>query len=277
MPAANGTRAGISVEETENSGTSRTRGSGSWPDDFTDEQKKHPVGGRPVDKGWPPLKQGNGAWYDYMSFPYYLMEGYYSGLSDLPTFTFPFRPDQLDNYPTMTVSNSSSYCYESELFSEYCDGVYQYRSGISSFLKGLPESPTLYKLYHGVDVGDPLECAFAIPLKLTGHAEVRFLLDGVSCEVKCVDLGVPSLMVVASGEGLRTDVSGLKVVEDQRYQERIAVIKTMALRFWEQVRQRRDRYWLLHHFPGIGRKESQTLSSPGYAQDFRNGIKKRLA
>jgi hypothetical protein len=51
MPAANGTRAGISVEETENSGTSRTRGSGSWPDDFTDEQKKHPESGIWLDTG----------------------------------------------------------------------------------------------------------------------------------------------------------------------------------------------------------------------------------
>lgn len=228
--------------------------------------------GRKVERGWPRTARAQGHWYEYQSLPYYLMEGYYAPGPSLPGFFPPAVDlkehrslDRAGHFNTGELTDSGGY-YEFK---------HRWR------LTAMP-IPTMYRVFDesmGIVARTEYqpECGviFCQPLKLTGRAELTFLLDGVSSVPVSVDLGCPGLLVVASAVGLNVDLTEFQIVQDEAYRTRVEAIRIAALRFIHDLNCYRRFYGMLHS--AIKQNSSHAMSSnPSYSEDVRKGIQQRL-
>ena len=228
--------------------------------------------GREIERGWPREVQPEGDWFDYMSYPYYLMEGYLlDPRHKLPEFRFP--EVSLRGFRAEGGSWVSADLEERE-------GSLHLRDTLAIPATGLLPQPTLCSFFHGGVEAKPnrvleevnCQAAFALPLKLTGPGRLVFVLDGVSSRPKAVDLGLPGLLCVASGGGLEVDAGEFTVLENDAYQTRLEQLRGLAQNFREQVLGQRKLYQVLAT-DGLTR---QALGSRIYAEDIRAGIEARL-
>jgi hypothetical protein len=72
---------------------------------------------------------------------------------------------------------------------------------------------------------EPWECAVAVPASLVGHATLHWLQNGVVISSHLLDLGCPGALVVASADGLSTDLSMTRLVVDAAYDARLAQVR----------------------------------------------------
>jgi hypothetical protein len=219
--------------------------------------------GREIERGWSRKSFAPGAWFDYMSLPYYLMDGYLVD-SLLPTFPFP---------------NSSTEEYEPI---QHTDRLCLFRNSSmkkSEDILTVPAKPdqkfqpvpTLFRVLRGTKRNEDVKCsvAIAVPLILKGPARLIFLKDGLTCRAKRVELGCPGMLVVASADGLQTDLTEFSVIENKKYQERVERIRRRVQPLLAVVMNHRDEFQPLKF-------ESQLNFGLGYEDDVRQGIQARL-
>jgi hypothetical protein len=194
--------------------------------------------GREIERGWNRHLSTARAWYRKMSEPHYLIEGYYAD-PNLPKFIFPgVEMEQWKRYGTL-------YKWK---------GVRsQGNRGVNAILSNHWSSaaaPTLLRDF-GPDVtlsgGSRVECglAIALPLNLEGPTEILFVVDGITSLPKQLELGLPGLQCVASGEGLSLDLSGFGIVEDGAYMARLNVLENRIRQFSSMVQQIHGNFLIL--------------------------------
>lgn len=214
---------------------------------------------RPVERGWAPPSVSN-QWYQQLSEPYRLMEGYEAPSQVLPGFLFP----QVD----LRASRRRGEIWRSKNFQRWGKG---YRRGqapeaeVPTFFHRLPSKPPSTSRRRPID----LECgaAFSLPLQLDGSTRVFFLLDGVLGPPVLVNFGCPGLNCIVSGQGLETDISEFGLLENDLYRERMRALEAAAKEFVETARAH------LEHYLPI------TTVTHGWLTDevrFQNHIKEQL-
>lgn len=220
--------------------------------------------GREIERGWPRKSFAPGAWFDYMSLPYYLMEGY---LVDewIPTFPFP---------------DSSKECYEAlERTSQVCLFRNLRMKKIGNVLtlpapsgQGFQPVPTLFRTFRNMTSEGPLKCsvAVAVPLILKGPALLIFLKDGLTCRPKRVELGCPGMLVVASARGLQTDLTEFSIIENKKYQSRLEQIRLGLQPLLAELMKHREEFQALKF-------ESRLNFGQGYEKEVHQSIQTRLA
>ena len=216
--------------------------------------------GRQIEKGWPTSRPGSN-WFDYMSGPYYLMEGFAPPSGALPGWRHPFslEPFGLDG----------GNLYRRSCFREEKKGIVN----TSWLSKRIPEwQSLLLHLPFAAPLGDTILCgaAFALPLSLTGPASVCFMLDGVPSSPCSLDLGCPGLLCLASGQGLTTDLTEFQIVQNDAFQARVNALRTALKPFLEAVMSCRLRFAKLWQPGEAGLGDS-------YQTEVREGIQKRLS
>ncbi|MCA9775527.1 MAG: hypothetical protein KC800_02375 [Candidatus Eremiobacteraeota bacterium] len=222
--------------------------------------------GRFIERGWSRKSFAPGAWFDYMSLPYYLAEGYLAAPS-LPSFSFPcsataeFAP---------TVESSGVTHFRNKSFQPAEDALSIPAPRDPRFFS----VPTLLRIFaatSNAQVGEPIQCGIAavLPLTLTGPATLVFLKDGLTCRPKRVELGCSGMLVVASAAGLQTDLTEFSIIENANYKSRLTEIRNQVRSFLKEAMKHRGEFGLL-------KTVSQNLK-PGHAQDVRQGIQARLA
>lgn len=216
--------------------------------------------GRDIEKGWPNSWPG-GHWFDYMSGPYYLMEGFAAPSAGLPGWRYPFNLKPFTR-ETDALYRRSSFREDKTGFVDVSFLPKRLLTWQSLFLH-LPYSPPL---------GDTILCgaAFAVPLSLTGQASVCFMLDGVPSSPCSLDLGCPGLLCLVSGEGLTTDLSEFQVIQNEAFQARIEALRIALKPFLEALLACRHRFAKLWQPGEAGLGDS-------YQTEVRAGIDKRLS
>ncbi|MGE0489246.1 MAG: hypothetical protein AB7S38_08530 [Vulcanimicrobiota bacterium] len=221
-----------------------------------------PIGldGRNIEKGWPTSRPG-GNWFDYMSGPYYLMEGFAPPSAPLPGWSYPFS--------LKPFTRESAHLYRRSCFREDRTGW----ADISFWpRRTLPWQSLFLHLPFDPPLGDTIRCgaAFALPLSLTGKASVCFMLDGVPSSPCSLELGCPGLLCLVSGEGLTTDLSEFQVVQNDAFQARVEALRTALKPFLEALLACRPRFAKLWQ-PG------EAGLGDRYQTEVREGIHQRLA
>ena len=70
----------------------------------------------------------------------------------------------------------------------------------------------------------------------TRKAALLFVQDGVTLKLKQADLGFPGVVCILSAHGLKTDLSGFDLLEDEKYRELIGRLKMQVRDLVEHVR-----------------------------------------
>ena len=223
--------------------------------------------GRSIERGWSRQSFAPGAWFDYMSPPYYLAEGYLAS-PEVPNFEFPcnstteFEP--CGQTPGSSQFRSKAVRLEGDVLSAPTPGD-----------RPLPSVPTLLRIFRGIrnpqaSGQQAIRCsaAVAIPLSLTGPATLVFVKDGLTCRPKRVEMGCSGMLVIASATGLQTDLTEFSIIENDNYRKRLHDIGTLVRAFLKETMRHRDLFRPL-------KTETETLK-PGYVQDVRQGILSRL-
>lgn len=111
--------------------------------------------------------------------------------------------------------------------------------------------------------GDCKICGAALTVSsdLRAKSRVVFVLDGVIVHSAAVQLGFPGLRVVASAEGLNTDLSTLRLVRNERYYKRCEALLQLLGDVAKKIYQRSDKIFahMNTRFPGTG-KDSPALA-----------------
>jgi len=198
------------------------------------------VDGRKIERGWDRYFPSARSWYRRMSVPYYLMEGYYAD-PGLPRFLFPgLRMEQWQR-------RGSLYRWKG-----YRP---QRKRGVNAVYSehwNATAAPTLLREF-GPDAtvldDSHVECgiAIALPLTLEGPTEIRFLIDGVTSLPKRMELGLPGLQCVVSGEGLNLDLSNFGIVEDEAYKRRLNIAGDRIRSFTSIVQRLQGNFLLLEN------------------------------
>lgn len=220
--------------------------------------------GRKIERGWSRKSFAPGAWFDYMSLPYYLAEGYLSS-PGLPDFEFPCH----------SITEFEP-CLQTPGFSHFRNKAVRLGEDVLSVPNPGDRRelsvPTLFRIFKGTQAGgkQPIECsvAVAIPLSLTGPATLIFLKDGLTCRPKRVELGCSGMLIIASAAGLQTDLTEFSIIENDNYRSRVKEIGRVVCAFLKETMRHREQFRTL-------KTAVQTLK-PGYIQDVRNGILSRL-
>jgi hypothetical protein len=230
---------------------------------------------RPIARGWPRSVHPyiRGQWTDYMTVAhYYLMEGYVGPSNRLPAFTFPLQQGE----EMATVSQEAHSLYRNNRFLLMGDYYEQKpRRSVVASDQNLLEMDTLFQAFLGVEPGQSVGAAFALPMTLSGQSQLILLLDGVATQPKAVDLGLP-MLCVASARGLKTDISSLSVVEDEAYRQRLDALREAATGFITVARSQSSHYLLRRQDFSLARKLGQRVPEPLYAKEIREGILRRL-
>lgn len=230
---------------------------------------------RLVARGWPRSVEPyvGGQWTDYMTTAhYYLMEGYVPPSEDLPGFVFPLQQgDEM-----VPLSQGADSLYRNSRFLSLGD-YYEYkpRRAIVVSDTDLFEMDTLFQAFLGVEPGQQVGAAFALPMTLSGKGQLSFVVDGVATEPKTVDLGLP-MLAVASGQGLKTDLSGLSVVEDDAYRQRLEALRVGAASVIAAARAQKSHFLLRRQDFSTSRKLGHRVGQPVYAKEVHEGILRRL-
>lgn len=111
--------------------------------------------------------------------------------------------------------------------------------------------------------GDCRICGAALTVSsdLQTNSRVVFVLDGAIVHSAAVQLGFPGLRVVASAEGLNTDLSTLRLVRNERYYKRCEALLRQLGAVAQKIYQRSDKIFehMDNRFIGRG-KDSPTLA-----------------
>lgn len=239
------------------------------------------VDSRAVGRGWSqPFKQLNhcqdsSPWYEDMSLGYSMMEGYLESSPELPAFHFP-SVDLRYRVPVEENIFRSSNFKSEDYFLQAPQKTIRRSRPLFHFIDKAVE-PDVNKL---VD----LECgaALTLHLHLSGPCRVYFILDGVYSEPKLADFGIPGLTCVVSGEGLETDSSEFRLVEDEAYSKRMAALNVQVTRFLDAVKKRTGEFLGLRAKPkklGAERTHPEQESdkpSPEFVALFQERISQLL-
>lgn len=227
--------------------------------------------GREIERGWPRGVQPEGDWFDYLSYPYYLMEGYLKGPQELPTLEFPsvslhgFTAEQEGFYSNAEIDEREQSLHFKESLPVPSTGALP-QPTLFKYFEGVASSPT--RMLHEVEC----QAAFALPLKLEGPGRVAFVVDGVTRAEEPVDLGIPGLFCVASGQGLQFHRDEFRVASDAAYLERVSGLKTLASSFGRALAPRIGRFKVLAS-DGLAKG---AVGSVIYAEEVRRGLSGRL-
>ncbi len=190
---------------------------------------------RPVERGWERWVPSE-PWYFLVSLPYDLMEQFEAPEEHLPSFLFP----QVDLRLSKRLRDGT---FRGRVFKAWAS-CYKKRP-----LAAGPV-PTLFHRFHqppgSARKTRPFDfvcgAAFRLPLHFSGSSSVSFVLDGVVSTSVDLGLEAPGLRCIASGEGLRTDLSEFGIMEDDVLAARLRALREAARRFVDQVAARRGEF-----------------------------------
>ena len=166
------------------------------------------VDNRPIFQGWNrELKHSRLSVANALG-PFYLLEAYLKADSQLQTIVVP------DN-------NKQDFTFREK-------GVYKWAISQRT-TRSQWQSPTLFRI-----TDDPpnrnrrFSCGIALTVnsELDKMGRVSFLIDGAHTDSKRLDLGIPGIHAIVSGNGLTTDLGQFQIVEDELYRERVQALKT---------------------------------------------------
>lgn len=190
---------------------------------------------REVLHGWSCPNRRDGDWFDYTTVPYFLMLGLVAPRDHLPGFRFRSAGTAGDYGSVAPLRNRAFKMCRNQMW----DGYYELRGATN-------RNRMLYRYYNRGEYpsGDfrLFGAAFILPLKLSGPAEVRFLLDGVTSRPVAAQWGCPGLQVLVSGEGLAVDLTEFQVVENDLFQQRMEAVRIEASNFMAVARKQKHNY-----------------------------------
>ena len=153
--------------------------------------------GRTLERGWSAMAHNVRGRSGFLS----KLEAYLAPTPGLPEFSFPWK--------------------RRGQYNSHGDGLY-WRKGELDTADPLP----LYRYLTASSRGGNLRCGMSVRLQSSSTmTKLYFNLEGALSEPVNLDLGVPNIQVVVSGEGLRTDLSEFKIVENQDFLERVSAVR----------------------------------------------------
>lgn len=84
--------------------------------------------------------------------------------------------------------------------------------------------------------GQGLVTVVGIRADLAGEATLRFVRHGVILEPIRLKATAPGLEILASSAGLKTDLSGLRLIQDEQYKQTCRNLLAQGASVWDQVR-----------------------------------------
>lgn len=215
-----------------------------------------------LSSGWRKLKVTTEDWFGYFGRPYYLMEGYFAADETLPAFPCPPARFQADQF--LEVERREDYLlYRSTQFKTNEHGFYG------------TDDESLFKCFFAQDQNPQVGCAMAFDCRFEGDSTIRFWLDGVLSDVWKLEVPLPGLQVVVSGTGLKTDLSGLRVVKNQVSDERLVAVRNCVRTFHKALLEQRSHYLLNYKRGGLIFSAHDAFVNQ-YHTDFARGLSRRL-
>ena len=210
----------------------------------------------PVTRGWFPKPPGTFNWDTKWSAYHYLADGFLAAGEEWAEISFPLhhrfthRTREDGWRECVEVSDEGDHFVLSEPVGEFCDApvLFRYREpGVKKHTEGFEPHGYIAKSRFNNSIfkstqsnqNSWLVCgvAFAIPMHLQGPGRLYLLDRGVSLDPVEVDLGCPGILCVASAAGLQTDLSGLRVVKNEAFNEKVERLRRAAAEFVAKTRE----------------------------------------
>lgn len=212
----------------------------------------------PIMKGWAGFPRLKTNWDESCGIRHILLGALFAASSELPEFQFALSGPQKFGPPQDGLQFSSQ-AYRKEnvynfpisvtgIFQENAPTLFHWEEpGVkllsdSIYPQGLVAKTRFLERGQKSFENFTYSCGAALGAHslLTGPARLYFIKNGVALNVVEKDLGCPGLICVSSAEGLQTDMSHFKIVENEALETRLSVLKNLTKKVLHLLNKKRD-------------------------------------